>query len=81
MGQMKKPHPIGVLIFDFDGTLIDSKCDIAKSVNLTLSDLGLPLRSQEEIFSYVGDGVKRLLRLSVGEENISRYEEALKIFA
>ena len=35
-----------VLFFDFDGTLIDSKVDIATAVNLTLKDLGLALRSQ-----------------------------------
>ena len=69
-----------LLIFDFDGTLIDSKVDIATSVNLTLGDLGLPTRSEAEIFSFVGDGVKRLLRLSVGEENLSQYEEALRTF-
>lgn len=69
-----------VLLFDFDGTLIDSKIDIATAVNLTLGDLGIPLRSVEEIFSFVGDGVKRLLRLSVGEENPDLYDRALEVF-
>jgi phosphoglycolate phosphatase len=77
---MARKTPVDLLIFDFDGTLIESKWDIATAVNLTLSELGLPLRSQEEIFGFVGDGVKRLLRLSVGEENLVRYEEALKVF-
>lgn len=69
-----------VLLFDFDGTLIDSKVDIATAVNLTLEELGLPLRSVEEIFGFVGDGVKRLLRLSVGEDNPDQYEKALEVF-
>lgn len=69
-----------VLLFDFDGTLIDSKVDIATAVNLTLGDLGLPLRSIEEIFGFVGDGVKRLLRLSVGEDNPVQYDKALEVF-
>ncbi len=69
-----------VLLFDFDGTLIDSKVDIATAVNCTLRDLGLPIRSVEEIFSFVGDGVKRLLRLSVGEDNPEKYELALEVF-
>ena len=69
-----------VLLFDFDGTLIDSKVDIATAVNLTLGDLGLPVRSVEEIFSFVGDGVKRLLRLAVGEDNHEQYDRALEIF-
>ena len=73
-------HTIDLLIFDLDGTLIESKWDIATAVNLTLADLKLPERSQEEIFGFVGDGIKRLLRLAVGEENQSRYEEALRVF-
>ena len=71
---------VDLLIFDLDGTLIESKWDIAVAVNLTLAELDLPERSKEEIFSFVGDGVKRLLRSSVGEENQSRYEEALRVF-
>ena len=73
-------HKIDLLIFDLDGTLIESKWDIATAVNLTLAELGLPVRPQEEIFSFVGDGIKQLLRLSVGEHNHARYEEALKVF-
>ena len=57
---------VELLIFDLDGTLIESKWDIAASVNLTLAELGLPQRSEEEIFGFVGDVVKQLLRLSVG---------------
>ena len=74
------PEAVRLVIFDFDGTLIDSKHDIATSVNLTLSDLALPTRAPEEIFTFVGDGVKRLLRSAVGEENDARYEESLRIF-
>jgi phosphoglycolate phosphatase len=72
--------PVDLLIFDLDGTLIESKYDIAKSVNLTLAELGIPQRSEEEIFGYVGDGVKLLLKRSVGEQNLERYQEALRVF-
>lgn len=71
---------VDLLIFDLDGTLIESKWDIARSVNFTLTELGLPERPIEEIFGFVGDGVKRLLRLAVGEGNQAKFEEALKIF-
>lgn len=72
--------PVDLLIFDLDGTLIESKWDIAQSVNFTLVELGLPARPIEEIFGFVGDGVKRLLRLAVGEGNQTSFEAALKVF-
>ena len=75
-----RKHPVDLLIFDLDGTLIESKWDIADSVQRTLADLSLPPRTQEEIFGFVGDGIKRLLRLAVGEDNQARYEDALRIF-
>lgn len=72
--------PVDLMIFDLDGTLIESKWDIAQSVNFTLVELGLPERPIEDIFGFVGDGVKRLLRLAVGEGNQAKFDEALKIF-
>lgn len=72
--------PVDLLIFDLDGTLIESKWDIAASVNLTLAELGLPERPLEEIFGFVGDGVKKLLRQAVGENNPDRFDEALRVF-
>lgn len=71
---------VDLLIFDLDGTLIESKWDIAESVNFTLAELGLPQRPLEEIFGFVGDGVKKLLRLAVGEGNHARFDEALLVF-
>lgn len=71
---------VELLIFDLDGTLIESKWDIAASVNLTLAELGLPQRPIEEIFGFVGDGVKQLLRLSVGEGSLVTFDEALRVF-
>jgi len=75
-----RKHPVDLLIFDLDGTLIESKWDIAVSVQRTLADLSLPPRTQEEIFGFVGDGIKRLLHQAVGEDNQTRYEEALRVF-
>jgi phosphoglycolate phosphatase len=72
--------PVELLIFDLDGTLIESKWDIAASVNLTLSELGLPERPLEEIFGFVGDGVKKLLRLAVGDHPEISFEQALSVF-
>ncbi len=71
---------VELLIFDLDGTLIESKWDIAASVNLTLDELGLPQRPLDEIFGFVGDGVKKLLRLAVGDNDRVSFEDALRVF-
>ncbi len=57
-----------LIIFDLDGTLIDSRLDLANSVNFTRAQLGLPLLSQEVILSYIGDGAAELIRRIVGQE-------------
>ncbi len=72
--------PVDLIIFDLDGTLIDSKKDIATAVNLTLVDMGVEPLAERVIYGFVGEGVRQLLKQSVGEENQSHCEEALKIF-
>lgn len=49
------------IIFDLDGTLVDSGADIAWSVNVTFTELGLPVLSEKQITGQVGDGVRRLM--------------------
>ena len=60
---------VDCLIFDLDGTLCDTKDDIAHSVNLTLKDLGLPQKSEDVIYGYVGGGIRQLLRQSLDLEH------------
>lgn len=50
-----------ILLFDLDGTLIDSRADLTTGINLTRADYGLPPLSLEEVVGMVGDGVKKLL--------------------
>ena len=59
---------IGLLVFDLDGTLIDSKKDLALSVNAVLDYLGRPRLEDELIFSYVGQGAPTLIRKVVGDQ-------------
>jgi phosphoglycolate phosphatase len=59
---------VGLLVFDLDGTLIDSKVDLANSVNHALRAFGLPALPLPVIYSYVGDGATMLIRRAVGEE-------------
>jgi phosphoglycolate phosphatase len=53
-------------IFDLDGTLIDSKLDLAHSVNAALGHLGLSPLPNETVYSYVGNGAPVLIRRSLG---------------
>jgi phosphoglycolate phosphatase len=68
-----------LLIFDLDGTLIDSRLDLANSVNATRGYLGLPPLSHAVIFSYVGNGVPVLIKRALGdgatEEDLQRAQE------
>ncbi len=69
-----------LLIFDLDGTLIDSRADIALSVNLTLRDLGRPTMPDETIYGYVGNGVYRLIADATGSADPQFITRSLEIF-
>lgn len=56
---------VELMLFDLDGTLIDSKSDLARSVNLMLEELGRPQLHEDTIGSFVGDGVRVLVHRSL----------------
>jgi phosphoglycolate phosphatase len=58
---------VRVLIFDLDGTLIDSKLDLALSVNAMLEYMGRAPLPHETIYSFVGNGAPVLVRRSLNE--------------
>lgn len=51
-----------LLVFDLDGTLIDSRQDLCNSVNATLANFGLPALEDSVIASFIGDGAGMLIR-------------------
>ena len=59
MGQLRGVKPC--LIFDLDGTLVDSLPGIAASLNRTLSAHGLPGHSDARVRSFIGDGIRNLI--------------------
>ncbi|HKV27274.1 MAG TPA: HAD-IA family hydrolase [Candidatus Acidoferrales bacterium] len=63
----KRFHGVSALVFDLDGTLIDSKLDLALSMNATLEYLGRKPMDHDQIFSYVGSGVPVLIKRALGE--------------
>src|SRR5574344_1952405 len=56
---------IKAIIFDLDGTLLDTLDDLYASVNFALSTYHLPLRSKHEVKHFLGNGIGRLVSLSV----------------
>lgn len=73
-------QPIDLIIFDLDGTLVDSIEDIANAVNFTLKEVGLEEKSIQEISSYVGTGTEDLIRKSLGKNEDTLFEKALSLF-
>ena len=61
------PHAIRLLIFDLDGTLIDSRLDLIHSVNAMLRQFGRPELPGDLIATYVGDGAPMLVRRALGD--------------
>ncbi len=59
---------MSLLIFDLDGTLIDSRLDLAHSVNATRAEMGKGPLPHEAIFSYVGNGAPVLIRRAMGPD-------------
>jgi len=57
---------VRALIFDLDGTLIDSKLDLAVSVNATLQHMGRAALPHPRIYGYVGKGAPRLIEQALG---------------
>jgi phosphoglycolate phosphatase len=55
------------LIFDLDGTLIDSKLDLANSINAMLDHMGRAQLPHDKIYSLVGNGAPVLVRRALGE--------------
>src|SRR5580704_15683964 len=64
-----------LLVFDLDGTLIDSRIDLCNSVNATLSHLGKPELPEAVIASYIGDGVSMLVRRALGDPEGDSHDE------
>ena len=60
-------NSLQLLIFDLDGTLIDSKLDLAISVNAMLAQVGRETLPHDLIGTYVGRGVANLVRRALGE--------------
>ncbi|MFP4154088.1 MAG: phosphoglycolate phosphatase [Halothiobacillaceae bacterium] len=74
-----------MILFDLDGTLIDSVPDLHFCVNAMMADLGLPTRSEAAVRTWVGNGVERLVERALtndldGQPDPKLRDEALPLF-
>ena len=64
-----------LVIFDLDGTLLDTTLDIANSLNIALKEFNLPTLTVEQTLKNVGFGARRLVELSCGELDSETFEK------
>jgi phosphoglycolate phosphatase len=70
-----------VVVFDLDGTLLDTLWDLKEAVNAALTAENMPLCTLEQVRQYVGNGVRKLMIRAVPEgENNPRFENAFAVF-
>lgn len=77
-----EPRAVRAVIFDLDGTLVDSAGEISAALDATLDELGLPRLGEEEAAKMIGRGVRVLMQRAlfrVGAPHVS-FEEALPKF-
>ena len=67
------------VIFDLDGTLLNTLDDLHTSVNYALKHFNYPLRDKEEVKSFIGNGIRDLMTKSC-PKNINNFEEVLALF-
>ncbi len=67
---------MSTIVFDLDGTLIDSYRDIARALNDVLESLDLPTHDPEGVKTMIGGGVSKLLSRALGEATADRYDAA-----
>lgn len=68
------------ILFDLDGTLLDTLEDLTDSVNYTLAQYGFPERTQREVRDAVGNGARRLIALSLPQGQDALVDPVLKTY-
>jgi phosphoglycolate phosphatase len=80
MLHLVRPIPaeqIRLIVFDLDGTLIDSRLDLTNSINAMLGEFGRQPLPEEIIATYIGDGAGMLVRRALGDPESTPEGEAL----
>lgn len=72
--------PISAILWDLDGTLLDTLQDLADSVNAALLSHGMPVHSVDKIRTFVGNGMHKLISRAVPAETTEEEETAVREF-
>ena len=68
---------VKLIVFDLDGTLIDSRLDLAGAVNHMRGTMGLEPLTADRVISFVGNGVPNLVRRAIADAEVD-FDEALR---
>ena len=68
------------ILFDLDGTLLDTLDDLTLSVNFALRQADLPQRSKQEVRSFIGNGIRLLIERAIGRSGHEKFEQIFKDF-
>ena len=69
------------ILFDLDGTLLNTLDDLADAVNVALTQFGCPARTTDEVRQFVGNGAERLIRLALpGKADDPEVSQVLAFF-
>ena len=74
-------NQIKLAVFDMDGTILDTLEDLQDSLNFALAKMGYPLRTYEEVRSFVGNGIRKLIERAVPKGTaLEKIDETHHIF-
>ncbi len=69
-----------LIIFDLDGTIVDTATDVRRAINIALKEVGLPPISLNKTKQAIGPGPDRFAHITLGEENMHLQKEFFDIF-
>lgn len=72
---------VDTIFFDVDGTLVDARKDIANAMNFALRTMKLRTLPDDVIISYVGTGVKYLIRQCLGSDDPATIDEGTRLYS